>query len=60
MPPPLVSHPALHAAKVRWAAAQQHHALRGTPSRELGRATPTNGDYLGAKPLGPQPIPEKL
>jgi hypothetical protein len=26
---------ALQAAKDRWAAAQQDHALRGTPSREL-------------------------
>jgi hypothetical protein len=53
-------HSALHAAKVRWADAQSHHALRGTPSREMttGRATPPNADYLGAKPLGPSDAPE--
>jgi hypothetical protein len=46
MPPSQISHPALHAAKARWAAAQQHHALRGTPSRELG-------EDQKAKPFGP-------
>ena len=51
MTPLPVSHPALHAAKTRWAAAQQHHGLRGTPSHEMTRATPTE-DHLGAKPLG--------
>jgi len=37
---------ALTAAKERWATAQNHHALRGTPSRELGDR---------AKPSGTQP-----
>jgi hypothetical protein len=53
------SHTALAAAKARWAVAQDHHALRGTPSHEMTRATPTNADYLGEKPLGPQTTPTK-
>lgn len=44
-----VLHPALLAAKARWAAAQDHHALRGTPSREMTR------DHQEAKLLGTQP-----
>ena len=42
-----VLHLALVAAKARWAAAQDHHALRGTPSHEM-----TKKRDLGAKPLG--------
>jgi hypothetical protein len=58
MTPLSVSHPALHSAKLRWAAAQQHHGLRGTPSHEMTRAMPTE-DHLGAKPLGHSNAPEK-
>lgn len=47
-------HSALLAAKARWAAAQAHHALRGTPSREMSEPQTINGLYLGAKPLGTQ------
>lgn len=49
--PPL--HPALVAAKARWAAAQGEHALRGTPSHQM-----TKKQDLGAKPLGTQVIKE--
>lgn len=55
---PITKHTALAAAKARWAAAQDHHALRGTPSRELGAAQPINELYLGAKPLGTQDTKE--
>ena len=48
-----VLHPALVAAKARWAAAQDHHALRGTPSREM-----TKKLDLGTKPPGTPVIKE--
>ena len=57
MTPLPVLHPALHSAKLRWATAQQHHGMRGTPSNEMTRATPTE-DHLGAKPLGHSNAPE--
>ena len=47
---PTQKHTTRAAAKLRWAAAQQHHGLRGTPSHEMTTGTK---HHLGAKPLGP-------
>ena len=45
-----VLHLALVAAKARWAAAQDHHALRGTPSREMTREGRSPAKLLDTQP----------